>query len=221
MREVCRDCGAAGGQRHALGCMSRAVDRGEMTPRERQVKILERQMALGIRRVPLDNDYLKFSFTHAFRGAVVAGSSHRTAVIDEVVHANPADIQRLVSEFSGASPGRLVAGTSESPLTFEGRKIVQDHTVPEGSLDIVPRKVDDIIRTAPPSMNVQTGVQVDGETDKPIVFGFDPAFDRKVAPFRIAEVTDMPGDVVWALPQKFGTLDTLVNSTFGVITGLT
>jgi hypothetical protein len=176
----CPDCGAVA--LHAVGCMTWAVETGRLTPRERQVKIVERQMQLGIRRVPLNAD-LSSSFSHAFRVAVLVGSAHLPGDREEVIHANPADIQRLVSELANPSLPS-VAGTPGSPLRFEGRRVVRDDTVPEGSLDIVPRKVDDII-----------GAAVSVSPSKPIVFGFDPAFGRKDAPIFSFETTNnlLPG----------------------------
>lgn len=183
----CPDCGAVA--LHAVGCMTWAVETGKLTPRERQVKIVERQMQLGIRRVPLNADLS--SFSHAFRTAVVVGSAHLAGGSEEVIHANPADIQRLASELTNPSLPS-VAGTPGSPLTFEGRRVVRDDTVPEGSLDIVPRKVDDIIGAA-------TGAQ--GKS----VFGFDPAFARKDAPIFFFDTSNS------VLPAA---------SPFGVIKGL-
>lgn len=157
-REKCPDCGVVL-QPHAFGCMTKAVEDGQLTPRQRQVAIVERQMALGIHEVPIDAS-ITSSFEQAFRiAARVAGAD------DRVVHANAGDISRLAAELGIYRPGPDAA-SPKSPLMIEGINVVQDPLAPEGTLLAYPRKVHDLVSAAP-EMNVQVG--------------YDPAFSNPIS----------------------------------------
>lgn len=163
-RDLCPDCGALGFQGHANGCMTKAVIDGELTPRARQVMIVERRMALGIEQ----HEIAKSMATHeAIRVAIESGCAfHR----DAVVRMHPDDIRRLRIELR---PRALDATGS---VRFEGHRIVEDASVPVGYIDVVPAKVQAIIDDAPASMNVKVGLDPAFKQSKPTFFmNGDPA----------------------------------------------
>lgn len=159
-RVRCPDCPALDGEDHVKGCAWKAVQDGKLTPRERQVMIVERRMSLGIERAEIPGS---LTFERGLRLAIDSGAAF---IRGAVVRMNFEDIVRLTRELN-LPPPHARAGTPEAPLTYHGHRVVQDNSVPLGFIDVVPEKVQSIIEGAPADMNTQVGV----------IAGFDPARD--------------------------------------------
>lgn len=168
-RVRCPDCSRLDGD-HTKGCMWKAVQDGKLTPRERQVAIVERQMALGIVTTPISSS---MAFDQAFRFAIRSGCAQ---VRDSVIRVHSADLERLMK--TAQIPSNGTAGSPSSPLRIEGVKIIRDDTVQEGFLVAVPAKVESLIESAPAGMNTQVGVTP--ENDHKVIAGFDPAMSDPI-----------------------------------------
>lgn len=133
-RSPCPDCGVVM-QSHMTGCMTAAVERGDMTARERQIKLYEHLERIGATVVTLPGDTT--TFAEAFRSAIRASALTRVGK-ERVVYAHPSAIERLRDELLPNQPG-WTGHNPDAPLRIEGIEVKQNDLIPSGSLIALPK----------------------------------------------------------------------------------
>lgn len=109
---VCADCGVVL-QPHHDDCLTRAVDEGRMTPRERQIARLDRHEDLDLSRIIDD----------ALAGTLQPPSQLRVS---------PGDLTKLIAPRDSMVP--LTAGEG----VYKGVPVIIDHKLADGEVHVIP-----------------------------------------------------------------------------------
>lgn len=123
--DPCPDCGVVL-QPHTPGCLTEAVDLGKLTPRERQVMIVERQIDAESR------DNFK-DFRAMVEGKLLAGRPG-----PEAVRLSPADYRKIADEATCVVGAPVPA--DQGRLTYMGMKLIVDDSLAPGEIQVSPRR---------------------------------------------------------------------------------
>lgn len=111
----CPDCGVVL-QPHRDDCLTRAVDEGRMTPRERQIARLDRREDLDLSRI-------------------IDETIARTTKAPSLIKVSPGDLSRLITP-ADTSFDPLVAGET----LYKGVPIIVDAKLEDGTLHVIPAR---------------------------------------------------------------------------------